>query len=150
MAEFDRRRRLRALCLGDKAMLGKGLDELGDLPELSTIKLLKGPEAGLVMVQGRVGGDGPPFNLGELLVTRCAVRVGQNVGHGFSAGDDPEGATLAAMADALALDPSRTGAINSLALMLELDLEAKDAIEIAKTAATKVEFLTLARGGDDD
>ena len=30
-------------------------------------------ESGLVMLRGRMGGDGRPFNLGEATVTRAAV-----------------------------------------------------------------------------
>ena len=36
---------------------------------------LREPENGLVMVRGRVGGDGAPFNLGEATVSRAAVRL---------------------------------------------------------------------------
>ena len=35
---------------------------------------LRLPENGLVMLRGRIGGDGAPFNLGEATVTRAAVR----------------------------------------------------------------------------
>ncbi|MBU2410371.1 MAG: phosphonate C-P lyase system protein PhnG, partial [Gammaproteobacteria bacterium] len=37
---------------------------------------LRPPETGLMMVQGRAGGTGERFNLGEVTVTRCALRVG--------------------------------------------------------------------------
>ena len=33
------------------------------------------PGGGLVMVRGRAGGGGAPFNLGEMTVTRCTVRT---------------------------------------------------------------------------
>ena len=36
---------------------------------------LREPENGLVMVRGRIGGDGAPFNLGEATVSRAAVRL---------------------------------------------------------------------------
>src|SRR5687767_143322 len=36
---------------------------------------LRAPETGLMMVQGRAGGTGERFNLGEVTVTRCALRV---------------------------------------------------------------------------
>ena len=36
---------------------------------------LRQPENGLVMLRGRVGGDGAPFNLGEATVSRAAVRL---------------------------------------------------------------------------
>ena len=36
---------------------------------------LRTAETGLVMLRGRIGGDGAPFNLGEATVTRAAVRL---------------------------------------------------------------------------
>ena len=36
---------------------------------------LRGGENGLVMLRGRIGGDGAPFNLGEATVSRAAVRL---------------------------------------------------------------------------
>ena len=36
---------------------------------------LREAENGLVMVRGRIGGDGAPFNLGEATVSRAAVRL---------------------------------------------------------------------------
>ena len=59
---------------------------------------LRGPEAGLVMVRGRTGGGGAPFNLGEMTVTRCTIRTesGQ-VGHAYVAGRDARQAELAAV-----------------------------------------------------
>ncbi|KAI9549198.1 hypothetical protein GHT06_006611 [Daphnia sinensis] len=36
---------------------------------------LRKPETGLMMVQGRAGGTGERFNLGEITVTRCALRL---------------------------------------------------------------------------
>src|ERR1700736_3082341 len=43
---------------------------------------LREPENGLVMVRGRIGGDGRPFNLGEATVSRAAVRLASG-GGGF-------------------------------------------------------------------
>jgi len=37
-------------------------------------KWLRRPETGLMMIQARVGGSGERFNLGEVTVTRCALR----------------------------------------------------------------------------
>src|SRR4051812_42512420 len=51
--------------------------------------VLRGPEGGLVMVRGRAGGGGAPFNLGEMTVTRCTVRTEAGlVGHAYIAGRD--------------------------------------------------------------
>ena len=38
-------------------------------------EVLRAPEIGMVMVRGRAGSDGGAFNLGEMTVTRCGVRL---------------------------------------------------------------------------
>src|SRR5258708_5963773 len=44
-------------------------------------------ENGIVMVRGRSGGDGAPFNLGEATVSRAAVRLSTGeVGFGYTLG----------------------------------------------------------------
>ncbi|MDT9071425.1 phosphonate C-P lyase system protein PhnG, partial [Escherichia coli] len=40
------------------------------LPDLPDHALLRAPETGTVMVQGRIGATGAPFNVGEMTVTR--------------------------------------------------------------------------------
>ncbi|WP_237217589.1 phosphonate C-P lyase system protein PhnG, partial [Falsiroseomonas oryziterrae] len=78
---------------------------LATLPPAPPHTRLRGPETGLVMVRGRAGGDGAPFNLGEMTVTRCAVRLPDGrVGHAYVAGRDARQAELAALCDALLLD----------------------------------------------
>ena len=43
---------------------------------------LRRPETGAVMVRGRMGGTGAPFNLGEMTVTRCSLTIADGVvGH---------------------------------------------------------------------
>src|SRR3954466_8000704 len=64
---------------------------------------LRGGENGLVMLRGRIGGDGAPFNLGEATVSRAAVRLASGeVGFGYTMGRDGEKARLIALCDALA------------------------------------------------
>jgi alpha-D-ribose 1-methylphosphonate 5-triphosphate synthase subunit PhnG len=58
-----------------RATLGEIAARLDQVPALPAHTRLRGPEAGLVMVRGRQGGDGGPFNLGEMTVTRCSVRL---------------------------------------------------------------------------
>src|SRR5260370_10594078 len=63
---------------------------------------LREPENGLVMVRGRIGGDGAPFNLGEATVSRAAVRLASGeVGFGYTLGRDREKARMIALCDAL-------------------------------------------------
>jgi len=52
---------------------------------LPAYEKLREAESGLVMVRGRVGGDGAPFNLGEATVSRAAVRLATGeVGFGYT------------------------------------------------------------------
>src|SRR5204862_5507635 len=63
---------------------------------------LREPENGLVMVRGRVGGDGAPFNLGEATVSRAAVRLSTGeIGFGYTLGRDGAKARTIALGDAL-------------------------------------------------
>lgn len=38
-------------------------------------QLIRAPEIGMTLVRGRMGGNGAPFNVGEMSVTRCVVRL---------------------------------------------------------------------------
>src|ERR1700758_3904280 len=63
---------------------------------------LREPESGLVMVRGRIGGDGAPFNLGEATVSRAAVRLATGeVGFGYALGRDRRKARMIALCDAV-------------------------------------------------
>src|SRR3977135_2942667 len=63
---------------------------------------LREPENGLVMVRGRIGGDGAPFNLGEATVSRAAVRLSTGeVGFGYTLGRYRRKARMIALCDAL-------------------------------------------------
>src|ERR1700759_1928830 len=63
---------------------------------------LREAENGLVMLRGRIGGDGAPFNLGEATVSRAAVRLGSGGGgFGYTLGRDRDKARLIALCDAL-------------------------------------------------
>ena len=60
------------------------------------------PEVGLVMVRGRAGGTGMQFNVGELPVARCSVRLDDGtVGHAYVGGRSLRHAEIAAVLDAL-------------------------------------------------
>src|SRR5215813_10265852 len=67
---------------------------------------LREAENGLVMVRGRIGGDGAPFNLGEATISRAAVRLaGGEVGFGYTLGRDRDKARLIALCDAMVQSP---------------------------------------------
>jgi alpha-D-ribose 1-methylphosphonate 5-triphosphate synthase subunit PhnG len=112
-----------------------------------THKWLRLPETGTVMVRGRAGGTGAPFNLGEMTVTRCALRLAEGqVGHAYVAGRSREKARIAALCDALMQDQDHAGPVRDGVLM-PLAREAAEMRETlaAKAAATKVDFFTVAR-----
>lgn len=109
---------------------------------------LRAPENGLVMLRGRVGGDGAPFNLGEATVSRAAVRLGTGeVGFGYTLGRDGEKARLIALCDALVQSRDFGAAVERdviAPLREQLMVERKQVA--AETAATKVDFYTMVRG----
>jgi alpha-D-ribose 1-methylphosphonate 5-triphosphate synthase subunit PhnG len=109
---------------------------------------LRAPEDGLVMLRGRIGGDGAPFNLGEASVARAAVRLaGGEVGFGYTLGRDGEKARLIALCDALIQSSGyRADVERHVVLPLKDKLAAARAEKAAETAATRVDFYTLVRG----
>lgn len=121
--------------------------ELGEMPAWSH---LRRPEVGLVMVRGRMGGDGAAFNMGEMTVTRCSVRVdGGAVGHAWVAGRCARHAETAALADALLQMPRWHDEVTRrLVEPLARQLADDRAQAGRKAAATRVDFFTMVRGED--
>jgi alpha-D-ribose 1-methylphosphonate 5-triphosphate synthase subunit PhnG len=109
---------------------------------------LREPENGLVMVRGRIGGDGAPFNLGEATVSRAAVRLATGeVGFGYMLGRDREKARLIALCDALVQSNEFADAVEAGVLApLRAAMISKQNRKAAETAATRVDFYTLVRG----
>ncbi len=118
------------------------------IEEKPSYRALRGPETGLVMVQARTGGTGGKFNFGEMTVTRCSVELdGGAVGHAYVAGTDPDHAEIAAVLDALLLDPGRREAlIADIVAPLEAAHARRREARAMKAAATRVDFFTLVRG----
>ena len=138
---------LAILVEGTMVELSSGLGEIGELPPFEEVRR---PESGLVMVRGRAGGDGQPFNLGEATVSRAAIRLASGeTGFGYVLGRDLERSRLIAICDALlqhddyrepieqhVLRPIRARRIDETNLLAQ------------RTAATRVDFFTLVRGED--
>ena len=138
----ERRQWMAVLARADGATLAEHLAQWGDPPAFTR---LRGPESGLVMVRGRTGGNGAPFNLGEVTVTRCTVRIpdGQ-VGHAYVTGRDERQAELAALLDAMMQDPARRDGLRA-AVIEPLAQAQRDACAVvaSKAAATKVQFFAM-------
>ena len=116
-----------------------------DLPDHED---LREAENGLVMVRGRIGGDGAPFNLGEATVSRAAVRLGSGeVGFGYTLGRDRDKARMIALCDALIQSAAFAGEVESRVIApLRAMLSARRDRKAAETAATRVDFYTMVRG----
>ena len=109
---------------------------------------LRAAENGLVMLRGRIGGDGAPFNIGEATVSRAAVRLASGeVGFGYTLGRDGAKAQLIALCDALIQTSQFSETIEASVLTpLRARVIAERKRKAEETAATKVDFYTLVRG----
>lgn len=140
-----RRRWMAVLARARPELLEAAWRDRADKPRYS---FLRRPESGLVMVRGRAGGTGQRFNLGEMLVTRCVVRLeGGGAGCAYVRGRDARHAELAAVFDGLLQDPARRAELLSQVIEPEAARQAarRDA-RARKVAATRVEFFTMVRG----
>ena len=109
---------------------------------------LREAENGLVMVRGRIGGDGAPFNLGEATVSRAAVRLSTGeIGFGYTLGRDREKARMIALCDALVQSGQFADEVEAKILApLRTARAAKQQRKAAEAAATRVDFYTMVRG----
>jgi alpha-D-ribose 1-methylphosphonate 5-triphosphate synthase subunit PhnG len=123
--------------------------EIADLvgPDLPGHEVLKAPETGTVMVEGRAGGAGRRFNLGEATVTRCVVRLSDGpMGFSYALGRDARKARLAAILDARLQREDANSPLHRAVDDLAARQTAARALASRKAAATKVDFFTLVRG----
>ena len=109
---------------------------------------LRAAENGLVMVRGRIGGDGAPFNLGEATVSRAAVRLASGeVGFGYTLGRDREKARMIALCDALVQSDEFAAEVDAKVIApLRVAMLASRSQRAAEVAATRVDFYTMVRG----
>ena len=113
--------------------------------------IIRKPERGLVMVRGRAGSGGGQFNLGEMTVTRCAVRLPEGqTGVSYIAGRNLDHALIAAKADALLQSETHhQQAYDALVAPLKQQNDASETERAAKVAATRVNFFTMVRTRED-
>jgi alpha-D-ribose 1-methylphosphonate 5-triphosphate synthase subunit PhnG len=151
----DERRVARRQWLAVLAKSGLGeLEAAWDaLSEKPSYRPLRHAEIGLVMVRGRIGGTGQPFNLGEMTMTRAAIQLTDSggavtqTGFGHVAGRAPRRAELVALFDALLQDPVQHAAIAATVVApLAARQAAATQVRAGEVAATKVDFFTMVRG----
>jgi alpha-D-ribose 1-methylphosphonate 5-triphosphate synthase subunit PhnG len=141
----DRQRWMAILARASGTDIEQGLSASCVIPDY---EIVKAPETGTLMLQGRAGGSGQRFNAGEATISRAVVRVANGqLGFSYCLGHDRRKALLAAIADALLQDPSYRKALEDalIAPLARRQAEAR-AMQSRKAAATKVNFFTLVRG----
>ncbi|MDY7546321.1 phosphonate C-P lyase system protein PhnG [Glaciimonas sp. CA11.2] len=111
---------------------------------------LRRPEIGLAMVRARTGGTGQQFNLGEMSLTRCALRLSSGqMGVSYVAGRDAQHAEWAALFDAL-MQGDAAGQVEQMVLSpIRQALAAQRALTESRAAVTKVDFMTMVRGENE-
>lgn len=145
-ANDERKAWMSLLAKAPAAELARLWEAFGDEPGH---EWLRAPEAGGVMVRGRAGATGAPFNLGEMTVTRCSLKLdGGAVGHAYVQGRDKRQARQAALVDALMQTGEAATVREAILDPLAEALETARAARAAKAAATKVDFFTMVRGED--
>jgi len=133
------------LAEGTTAEIARLLAGIGPLPMHQEIRKA---ETGLVMVRGRIGGDGAAFNFGEATVSRSAVQLATGeIGLGYVLGRDHAKAQLIAYCDALMQrDECRDVVERVVVAPIKTRVDAVREVRAEQAAATKVEFFTLVRG----
>jgi alpha-D-ribose 1-methylphosphonate 5-triphosphate synthase subunit PhnG len=146
--QADRRRWMSVLAKARPAELESAWDGLADKPAYDW---LRQPEIGMVMVRARTGGTGGQFNLGQMTVTRCTLRLASGeVGVGYVQGRSKRHAELAAVFDALLQDAALRPSLEArVVAALEASHLARREDRSRKANATKVNFFTLVRGEND-
>jgi alpha-D-ribose 1-methylphosphonate 5-triphosphate synthase subunit PhnG len=142
----DRQRWMSLLAKAPEGLLDRLVAGLGAEPAFDWVRP---PEIGSVMVRGRTGGTGADFNLGEMTVTRCVLRLASGeTGHAYVQGRSKAKARQAALVDALMQGPEAAAVQAAVLGPLAEAMEDAKRRRAAKAAATKVEFFTMVRGDD--
>ena len=111
---------------------------------------LRTPEIGSIMAQGRMGVTGDKFNIGEVTITRCSLKLNcGTIGHSYVQGRSKKKAEISALCDAL-MQTKMSKEINKNIIipLKKIKKDNKDKI-LSKAEATKVDFFTLVRGESD-
>jgi alpha-D-ribose 1-methylphosphonate 5-triphosphate synthase subunit PhnG len=144
---IEARQAMMRLCTGaERSVLEAAVERLA---AGETVLDLRPAESGLVMLRGRIGGEGQAFNVGEASLTRAAVRLADGTeGHAYQLGRDKAKARLAAILDALWQRSATRGGVEAALLPVAERLAAEAGARASRTAATRVTFFTMTRGDD--
>lgn len=113
-------------------------------------QLIRAPEIGLAQVQARMGATGKRFNMGDVTVTRCVLKLANgNLGYSYLSGRNKGHAELAAVIDALMQSENYQEALmQSIIEPLQAKRVEQQQQRQQQVASSKVDFFTLVRGED--
>jgi alpha-D-ribose 1-methylphosphonate 5-triphosphate synthase subunit PhnG len=141
----ERQRWMAVLARASRAEIETRLASVAPLP---SYEVMTPATIGTVMVEGRAGGTGSRFNLGEATLTKAVVRLSDGtMGFSYALGRDTIKALLSAVLDAALQDANRRSEL--MRTIVEPLAEAQRARRLQASriaAATKVQFFTLQRG----
>lgn len=111
---------------------------------------IRSPEIGLAQVQARMGGTGDRFNVTDITVTRCVIKLNSGeLGYSYLAGRHKPHAELAAVIDALMqLDAYQQVFMDTIIQPLQMERKKKHLLRQQQVSNSKVDFFTLVRGDD--
>jgi|TARA_B100001540_G_scaffold168540_1_gene149000 alpha-D-ribose 1-methylphosphonate 5-triphosphate synthase subunit PhnG len=111
---------------------------------------LRTPEIGSIMAQGRMGVTGDKFNIGEVTITRCSLKLNcGTIGHSYVQGRSKKKAEISALCDALMQTKMSKEINKNIIIPLEKIKKDNKRKILSKAEATKVDFFTLVRGESD-
>ncbi|MEM9062436.1 MAG: phosphonate C-P lyase system protein PhnG [Pseudomonadota bacterium] len=143
-SEVARRDWMSVIAKAPAADLSACYARLGQTPGFTW---LRPPEIGAVMVRGRAGATGAPFNLGEMTITRCSLRLADgSVGHAYVPGRDRDRAEKAAICDALLQGPAADKVRRAVLEPLREAHRKRRAETAGEAEKTRVDFFTMVRG----
>ena len=111
------------------------------------IVVLKAPEVGLMMTNGRIHSTGQPFHLGEVSLTRCVLKddLG-HLGYGHILGRNKAQSRAIAIFDLALQRSDSTDQALELLTAWSAEIEEIDAMEAERVEDTRVDFFTMVRG----
>jgi alpha-D-ribose 1-methylphosphonate 5-triphosphate synthase subunit PhnG len=140
----ERARWMSLLAKAPNATLTHAVRNYGTLP---SFVWLRRPETGLAMVRARTGGSGTQFNLGEMSVTRCALRLNSGeMGVSYISGRNIKHAEWAAVFDALMQSEHADRVADIILAPIGQALAERQAQITVRAEEARVDFLTMVRG----
>ena len=108
--------------------------------------VLLGPEIGSIMIQGRAGGSGDKFNLGEATLTKCIVKFQEKTGYSYHLGRNLIKSEYGAILDALMQIESYHSKLLMYVKEFQEEIQKEKTKIIAGSSESKVDFFTMVRG----